>query len=328
MSTQPSVGMPILFFAAGAVAPLAGVIAGINSDGRVNLSLFDSNGQSMARQGVPFTDEPSAAGDYVVGNLGGDSTAAVEAHQAAMKAAFHGVPVPRDDKPSDKPAAPDGDFTSAAHAADNVQLAGSGGPFDPANTAKAHMTVHQTQESQSAGNPTTGGVTPKLSAENMHVLSERDRETAQAIVNAKSDDEKVRLASGGTGAATRGTAQAIVDHAAGKKAPETPAAVAAAAIPAGQANEEAGRLQRDAERSKEAQRRSKEITKERAKDPLATADAVQIADAAAKSLEKANADAAAQNKRAAAAKTTPQKRPASKPEAKKAPAKKAGKKSR
>lgn len=164
-----------------------------------------------------------------------------------------------DKKPTPEKA---GDFSSAATAADNQQPAGSGGPFDPANTAKAHMSVNQTQESLSAGNPTTGGVTPKLSAENMANLSERDREAAQSIIDAKTPAEKSLAANAGTGAATPGTAKMIAH-------PLDPELGPDAASPAQQAgrtqqdvpNEEANRLAREeaahkvaVEKSAEAQR--------------------------------------------------------------------------
>lgn len=266
MSKAVTVGMPILFFAAGEAAPMAGHVAGIDPTGRVNIAFTDSQGASRSRQGVPFTDKPNAGGDYVVANPSGDATAATEAHAKAMKAGFHGVPTTGNMKQGGKDAAP-GDFSSATLSSNNVQPAGSGGPFDPANTSKAHMSAHQTLESQSEGNPTTGGMTPTVDPSNPAQLSERDRETAQAIVNAKGGDEKVRLANGGTGRVSPGNAQAIVDA---QKKPRTielpPAAPATIAFP----NAETTRIERNKKLHDEALEKSKTITAERERDARAS----------------------------------------------------------
>ncbi|MEO7244732.1 MAG: hypothetical protein ABIX12_06260 [Rubrivivax sp.] len=260
--TKAAVGASILYFQSGASQPLAGTIASLDADGRVNIAYTDTTGQAQSRQGVAVADEANAAGDYVL--IGDDAEGAQKAHAAAAQKAQQGQPAQGQEQTAQQKkdaatARERGDFTSAATAGDNVQAAGSGGPFDPANTAKAHMTVNQTQESSSIGNPTTGGVTPKLSAENMHMLSERDREAAQAIINAKSAAEKTLAANAGTGAATPGTAQMIAHPPAAKTVPPADPAPA-------QATEESTRLQREEAAHKVAQEKSAEMQRDRQKE--------------------------------------------------------------
>ncbi len=264
------VGASILYFQSGASAPLAGTIASVDADGRVNIAFTDTSGQAQSRQGVSVADEANADGDYVL--IGDDAEGATKAHAAAAQKAQQGQPgegQPQQTAAQKKAAAEAqqrGDFTSAAHAGDNKQPAGSGGPFDPANSSKAHMTVNQTQESQSAGNPTTGGVTPKLSAENMPMLSERDREAAQAIINAKTDREKTLAANAGTGAATRGTAEAIVKGQDPKGTPQAAnTAGQAPAVPqqAPVVNQEDARMAQEEAKHKAAVEQSAKIASER-----------------------------------------------------------------
>jgi hypothetical protein len=309
-SKKPSVGMPILYFPSGARTPFAGMVASVDGEGRCNITYFDQNGTAQSRQGVSISDRPSAAGDYVrvTGNTNVQS--AVEEHQQAMEEAGHGQPAPQEQSPAERSskgkaegaARERGDFTSAAHTSDNVQPAGSGGPFDPANTSKAHMSVHQTRESESVGNPTTGGVTPKLSPATMGNLSERDREAAQRIAAAKTPHEKAQAANMSTGAVAPGNAEEVNDfveqRAKGpdsKEVKQRAEAVAMLAQPAGAVTEEQRRLDRDAARQKEAVAKSAEIKKART---------------------------------AAPAKKAAKKVPAKKTAAKKAPAKKAAKKAR
>lgn len=344
MSKAVTVGMPILYFPAGTAVALQGAIAGIEADGRVNIAYTDSQGQPRSRQGVPFNDKPNPGGDYVVSNVGGDATAATEAHQRAMKAGFQGVPttgnVAKGSAESPPPAA--GDFSSAALSSDNVQAAGSGGPFDPANTAKAHMTQHQTLESQSVGRPTTGGVTPKISRENAHLLSERDREVLDQMEHAKSPDEKVRLANAGSGVVTPGSARLVRDSQKDDRAdplsprPGTPEAEPVNAnVVVGfsaQPNAEVDRIEREERLHDEALEKSKQITADRKKDKLATAGATEVRAAAKKSYDQAVKDESDRKSKATAkvaAKTPTQKhKPAAKAAKKPAAKKVAAKKSR
>lgn len=311
-----TIGMPILYFPSGAATPFAGTVAGVSgtpNDNRINIAYTDGNGVPHDRQGVPYLDKPAPGGDYVVAFLEADSTAAIRAHAEAMRKAFQGQPAPRA-TPVPKGGPAPGDFTSAALSPQNAQPAGSGGPFDPANTALAHMSEHQRQESQSVGNPTTGGMTPTLNAGNLHNVSERDRETAKAILGAKGDDEKAKLARGGTGVATRGTAEMI---ATGKGLPPAPDAPAAGpvAIGFGQANEEVTRIERQEQLHDEAVEKSKQITAERAKDKLSTAGPTEQRRAS----EKVQRTAAKAGK---AAKKMPARKAVKKAPSKKVPAKK------
>ena len=291
---EPQVGAPILYFPAGARTPFAGQIASVQDDKRVNIAYFDGSGQSQSKQSVPITQEAAAGGDYVVLAAHEQTARAIAAHQKAMEKGHYGqpdqdasneTPAQRKKRAADeKKAQQTGDFSSAAAASDNVQPAGSGGPFDPANTSKAHLTQHQVAENQSPGWPTTGGVTPKLSEANMGQLSERDRETAQRIEDAKSPREKALAAQASvSGMATPGTSKKIVDaEKARAKGPDPKevkkradaAALLATPMPEGQpaVNEEQRRLARDKARSEEAQRISKERfanEKKAAKKPAA-----------------------------------------------------------
>ncbi len=318
---QPVVGMPILYFPGGAAEPFAGTVASVGSgDGRVNIAFTDQNGIQQARQGVSLQSEPQPGGDYVVDNTGGDGSKAIQAHQKAQQKAGFGQPTeqeaPKGGQISQQlTSGPSGDFASAINDPRNVQKPGSGGPFDPANTAQAHMSQHQREQSNSVGNPTTGGVTPKLSEATMGQLPERDREAAQAILKAKSPEEQNRIAGSGTGAATRGTAQAIVDNA--KKGPQPlKAGDVQPAKPNSGGNEEVDRISRNERLHDEAVEKSKTETAARKKDPMLAAGPGEQRKAAEKAMEE---------QRKAAAKKVPAKQAAAK-KAAKVPAKKAAKK--
>ncbi len=128
-SQKAAIGMHVLFFIGGSATPFSATVASIDGD-RVHLSYIDGSGTAQTRQNVPFSVEPIAAGDYAT--PAEDADAAIEAHAKAMKEAKVGQPAPdtRDPKVAaeqertEKAAQARGDFSSAAHASDNVQPAG------------------------------------------------------------------------------------------------------------------------------------------------------------------------------------------------------------
>lgn len=291
-SKKPAVGMMIAYFPSGATQPFAGTIAQVLTDGKINIGYFDGSGAAQSRQSVAFVDE-ATGGDYCVMADDGDTTAATKKHEQAARKAGVGQPAKEHkDDPKAQAAAEAaqaaGDFSSATLDPSNKQAPGTGGPFDPANTSAAHMTQHQRMEGQSIGQPTTGGMTPKLTPANMGDLSERDREAAEAIMDAKTPEEKATAANASTGAATPGSAEMIQQaekDRAKRSTPEAAAKVAKDAVamqeaarkaappPAPDMTEEQLRVERAKQRHEEALRLSAEKTIGRGRSAEADEDA-------------------------------------------------------
>ena len=134
--------------------------------------------------------------------------------------------------------APGGAYASMhgdTHKPAPIPKGATSGANDVNNTSRGHMSQAQIDEGKSAGLPTTGGVTPKISADNPGTLSELEREqiangTASAETKAKDKagkDRAVKDAKKASDTAAMNAKVAENQTAAAKKA-ATPAKKAAA----------------------------------------------------------------------------------------------------
>jgi hypothetical protein len=152
----------------GAGKPFTGKIVAVNEDnGRVNVMAWDANGNSFARQDVPLMQagEAHPGGDYAV-----FADEDVDPKKAA-KAMPQGQPKDGEQVKAESTRIADGGPAS-------VPLAKQTGDAstNPDNTAAAHMSEAMRSEGRSEGNPTVGGLTPKINPDTVGELPERERE--------------------------------------------------------------------------------------------------------------------------------------------------------
>ena len=149
--------------------PFAGqIVRVLDGHKRVNIMFWDDNGISHARQDVPLMrgGDTYPGGDYAI-----LKSERVDPEAAAR--ALHG-------QTTKSPEQVKAESTRSVNAGEGgaAPLPQNDGDAstDPANTAAGQMSETQRAEGRNAGLPTTGGLTPTISADSVADLSERDRE--------------------------------------------------------------------------------------------------------------------------------------------------------
>jgi len=162
----------------GVDAPLHAIVAGVNpTSGVLNLTVSDENGATFPLQGVELATShfaPSGAYATMPGHprlkpATDKDAAQVKAESTRSTDAGEGGAAPRSQKTGDA-------------------------STDPNNTAAGSMTDMQRAEGRGAGLPTTGGMTPKISAENGFGIGEgmTELEREQAANGSASNEVKAK----------------------------------------------------------------------------------------------------------------------------------------
>lgn len=148
--------------------PFAGQIVRVLDGQRVNIMFWDDNGISHAFQHVPLmrSGETYPGGDYAI-----LKSERVDPDAAAR--AMHGQTTK---SPEQVKAESTRSVDAGEGGAAPLPQKDGDASTDPANTAAGQMTETQRAEGRNAGLPTTGGLTPKISADSVADLSERERE--------------------------------------------------------------------------------------------------------------------------------------------------------